>query len=115
MTQRAALVELIERVEKGELDNDTSEIDATDLVIDALGYESHSLFFVTWGGDDLSCAVKLLAHMLPGALWAVSGGSIEGYFAAVSRHSGSHPTLPARALLLATLRAKLATMGEGEG
>ena len=98
--QRAALIELIEQVSNN---SGLVEINATK----ATG-RGHLVWSAYQGSVD--DALSLMANLLPGASWAINSGVFEGYFAGVDSHSAAHPTNPARALLMATLKAKLATM-----
>ena len=128
MTQRAALVELLARVEAGDLWPDDARVIlkcAGNLIESALVTDEAFADFVSAYDGDVSDAIALVEYLTPGAYVRVSGPfqgkwqakifPTPGCYAFDDWHSGSHPTNPARALLLATLRAKLATMPEGEG
>ncbi len=117
--QRAALVELIERVEKEDLwpKPPVVPLKAHALIRAAFdGDADASEFFIGASDGSVDDALSLLAHLLPGASWRTGKPSGPVFVASVRRPhmsmatEATHPTLPALALLLATLKAYLATL-----
>jgi len=114
--QRAAMTELLDRVEAGDLWDDDSvsyRQRVWRLICEAVDDDSDHWhqFFDAYDGD-LNDALALLEWLLPGAYVYIMGPSVDGWHAGVTAPNMpclwcSHPTSPARALLIATLKAKL--------
>ncbi len=111
--QRAAMAELLARVEAGDFsawaipDNVSNLIDCAVMHDDVYWHD-----FVQAYDGYLDDAMALLAYLLPGAYLYIMGPSVDGWHAGVTAPDMPclwcyHPTLPARALLIATLKAKL--------
>lgn len=113
MTDREALRALLEKVESGEWDDAPNAIaDGTDEIEDtfaALGDECYRGWHAYCGSID--AAVALLEAELPGWTWIIGGtGEAELYRPYEDEWDyvgGSLNDIPARALLIATLKAML--------